>query len=140
MGRILFLLIFIMFSLSKANELASDVYKKYYSEIINGITFENEKKYYSNAKVQDIEKSFPRYMKQMKKTKAEVIEFYQKFSQEVAKCKKIKLVNERILSNFTILEYYQTDTCGNISNRIEKQIIRMVYENGWKIDSIEVEL
>ena len=76
----------------------------------------------------------------MKKSKEEVIKFYQDFSQSVAKCKSIKLLEEQKSDENVVLIYSQTDTCGNDSDGSEKQTITMVNESGWKIASVEIGL
>ena len=79
-------------------------------------------------------------MKQMGKSHTEVIEVYLNVSREVARCKEITLVSEVIDANIAILEYSQKDICGNESSSQENQKIKMVNENGWKIDDIEIGL
>jgi hypothetical protein len=116
----------------------SNVYEEYNSQVINGISFEDEKKFYSTSKLAEVESSFPRYMAQMKKSKQEVIKFYQDFSQSVAKCKSIKLIEEQKSDESVVLIYSQTDTCGNEGNGNEKQTVKMVNEGGWKIASVVV--
>jgi len=118
----------------------NQVYLEYNSKVIDGINYDEEKAYYSKRKLQEVESKFPQYMTQMKKSREEVIEFYLNFSREVAKCKEIKLVSENINGDISLLEYSQRDICGNESNSAEKQVVRMVMENGWKLDSVEVSL
>jgi len=118
----------------------SSVYEEYNSKVIDGISFEEEKKYYSTSKLAEVEASFPRYMAQMKKSKEEVIKFYLDFSQSVAKCKSIKLLKEQKSGESVVLIYSQTDTCGNDSNGNAKQTVKMVNESGWKIASVEIGL
>ena len=116
------------------------VYQEYNSKVIDGISFEDEKKYFSTNKLAEVEASFPRYMAQMKKSREEVIKFYLDFSQSVAKCKSIKLLKEQQSGESVVLIYSQTDTCGNVPDGKEKQIVKMVNENGWKIASVEIGL
>ncbi len=116
------------------------VYQEYNSKVIDGMTFEEEKKYYSKRKQAEIEAKFPTYMKQMNKSRKEVIDFYLDFTSKHAKCKKLQLMTEIIKGDTAELVFLQTDICGNNSNTEEKQIINMVYENGWKIDEIEIDL
>ena len=140
MNRTLILgVIFILIGCGESDS-PSSVYEAYNSKVIDGISFEEEKKFYSIKKLAEMEASFPRYMAQMKKSREEVIEFYQEFSQSVAKCKSIKLVDENESVEHVILIYSQIDTCSNKSADKEKQVIKMVNENGWKIDSVEVSL
>lgn len=118
----------------------SAVYEEYNAKVISGLSFEEEKEYYSKSKLAEVEASFPKYMAQMKKSKEEVVKFYQDFSQSVAKCKTIKLLKQQDSNNSTVLIYAQTDICGNESSGDEKQTVKMVNENGWKIDSVEVSI
>ncbi len=118
----------------------SQVYDEYNMKVINGLSFEEDKAYYSKRKQEEVESKFPQYMKQMGKSHTEVIEVYLNVSREVARCKEITLVSEVIDANIAILEYSQKDICGNESSSQENQKIKMVNENGWKIDDIEIGL
>lgn len=118
----------------------SQVYDEYNSKVITGISYHEDQAYYSERKQEEVESKIPQYMKQMDKSREEVIEFYLGFSREAAKCKEIKLVKERIEAGIAFLEYSQIDVCGNEATSQEKQIIRMVKEDGWKIDDIEIDL
>ena len=118
----------------------SQVYNEYNSKVIEGISFDDDKAYYSKRKQDEVESKFPQYMKKMEKSREEVIEFYLSFSREVAKCKELILVKEVMNGDLAILEYSQKDICGNESVSQEKQLIRMVNEDGWKIDDIEISL
>jgi len=77
-------------------------------------------------------------MKQWNKTKEEVIDIFLDFSQSMLKCKKITLLNESINGKTAILTYTQTDICSNSSD--QKQTVKLINENGWKIESIEFDL
>lgn len=140
MNRALILCVVSILTGCGESDSPSSVYEAYNSKVIDGISFEEEKKYYSIKKLAEMEASFPRYMVQMKKNREDVIEFYQEFSQSVAKCKSIKLVDEKKSVEQVVLIYSQVDTCGNKSADKEKQVIRMVNESGWKIDNVEVSL
>jgi hypothetical protein len=140
MYKILMLPLFIALTGCGEVDSPNSVYEEYNTKVINGISFEEEKKYYSTSKLAEVESSFPRYMTQMKKSKEEVIKFYQDFSQSVAKCKSIKLTEEKEINKSIVLIYSQTDICGNKSGGNEKQTVKMVNEDGWKIASIEIAL
>lgn len=123
-----------------ADKTASQTYNEYNSKVISGLEFDDEKAYFTKRKVNEVESKFPQYMKKMEKSREEVIEFYSKFSREHAKCKELTLVRENINGNLANLEYSQNDICGNQSSTQEKQLIRMINEDGWKIDDIEISL
>ena len=63
------------------------VYDEYNSKVINGISFDDDKAYYSKRKRAEVESKFPGYMERMGKTREEVIEVYLNTSRELAKCK-----------------------------------------------------
>jgi len=123
-----------------ADKTPSQTYSEYNSKVISGLEFNDDKAYYTKRKVDEIELKFPQYMKKMKKSREEVIEFYLRFSREQAKCKELTLVSENIDGDIANLEYSQKDICGNESSAQEKQLIRMINEGGWKIDDIEISL
>ena len=129
-----------MFSGCQESGSPSSIYEEYNARVIEGISFEAEKQYFSKSKLAEVEASFPRYMAQMKKSKEEVIKFYLDFSQSVAKCKRIKLLKEEPSAHGVVLTYAQVDTCGNHSEGKATQTVKMVKENGWKIASIEISL
>jgi len=121
-----------------AEKTPNQIYTESNSRVINGMTFSDEKTYYTQRKQDEVESRFPQYMKKMGKTRAEVIDFYSRFSRELAKCKALSLVRETINGSTAELEYAQKDICGNESNTSEKQVIRMIFEDGWKIDDVEI--
>lgn len=123
-----------------AEKSPSKVYNEYNSKVIDGISFYEDKAYYTKRKQQEVESRFPQYMKQMNKSRDEVVEFYLNLSREVAKCKEITLASEVIEGDIALLEYTQTDVCGNESVSPEKQIVRMKKEGGWKVDDVEISL
>ena len=123
-----------------AEKSPSQIYSEYNTKVIDGISYVEDKAYYTKRKQEEVESKIPQYMKQMDKSRDEVIEFYLKFSREVAKCKEITLVNKVIEADTAFLEYSQKDICGNESTSQEKQMIRMINEDGWKIDDVEISL
>lgn len=118
----------------------SQVYAEYTAKVIEGISYADDMRYYSQRKQQEVEARMPDYMKQMKKTREEAIQVYLDFSREVAKCKEITLQREAIEDNTAVLVYSQTDICGNASTGAEKQTVKMIREAGWKIDEVEISL
>lgn len=118
----------------------SEVYEEYNAKVVQGINFVDDKAYYTKRKLKEVESKFPQYMKSMKKSREEVIEFYIDFSKKLAECKEIKLVKEVVENNTATLEYSQKDICGNESSSKEKQTIRMIKEGGWKIDDVLISI
>lgn len=54
----------------------SQVYDEYTSKVITGISYHEDQAYYSERKREEVESKIPQYMKQMDKSRDEVIEFY----------------------------------------------------------------
>lgn len=140
MRKIITLVLFINLIGCGGKGSPSELYEEYNSKVINGVPFDEEKKYYSKSKLKRLEETFPKYMEQMNKSKEEVIEFYQEFSQSVAKCKSIKLIEEERSGNNVTLVYLQKDICNNESRHDEKQTVTMINENGWKIMTVEISI
>ncbi|MBV1909791.1 MAG: hypothetical protein KUG78_10755 [Kangiellaceae bacterium] len=133
------LLASLLFSCS-VEKSPSQVYIEYNSRVIAGLSFDDEKVYFSKRKQQKVESKMPQYMKQMTKSRNEVIAVYLEFSKSLAKCKEISLVSEVIETKKASLEFSQKDICGNESTSTEKQVVKMVKEGGWKIDDVVISL
>jgi len=133
------LFVFLLFGCS-TEKSPSLVYIEYNSKIIVGISFDDENDYFSKRKQQEVELKMPQYMKQMNKSRDEVIAIYLEFSKGLAKCKEISLVSEIIETNKASLEFSQKDICGNESTSTAKQLVKMVKEGGWKIDNVVISI
>ncbi len=133
-------LLFILPLVAFADTSPRDVYEKYNSKVKAGISFEEEKSYFTQRKQDEVVSKIPRYMKQLNKSRSEVIEFYLDITMNTAKCKAITLTNESIDGDTANLEYSQKDICGNRSSSPQKQKIKMIKENGWKIDKIAISI
>ena len=133
------LLASLLFSCS-VEKSPSQVYIEYNSRVIAGLSFDDEKVYFSKRKQQEVESKMPQYMQQMTKSRNEVIAVYLEFSKSLAKCKEISLVSEVIETKKASLEFSQKDICGNESTSTEKQVVKMVKEGGWKIDDVVISL
>lgn len=136
----LFSLSLLVLSACTPDKPPSQIYEEYNSKVIKGIGFDDEKAYFTKSKQEEVESKMPQYMATMNKNREEVIKVYLNFSRELAKCKDIALVREEITGNTAMLEYSQKDICGNETTSQEKQSVRMVNENGWKIDDVVVSI
>lgn len=116
-------------------------YERYYQKSVDGIaTLEEEAVFHSARKRADVEQKIPAMMKMMGKTREEVARVYLGMSQTLARCKKIELDGQSISGDVAELTYRQTDVCGSTSTSPETQKVRLVNEDGWKIDQVEVRL
>ena len=135
----LFSIMFLLLACSPEKS-PGQIYEEYNSRVIQGINYDDDKAYYTKRKQEEVESKIPQYMETMKRSRDEVINLYLTFSRELAKCKEITLAKEIIERNTAVLEYSQKDICGNESTSQEKQSIRMINEDGWKIDDIVISL
>ncbi|PCJ36248.1 MAG: hypothetical protein COA75_08450 [Cellvibrionales bacterium] len=133
------LLTFLLFGCS-VEQSPSQVYVEYNSRVMAGMSFDDEKLYFSKKKQQEVESKMPQYMKQMNKSRDEVITVYLEFTKGLARCKEISLLSETIATETASLEFSQRDVCGNESTSTEKQVVKMVKEGGWKIDDVVISL
>ena len=119
-----------------SSQTPHETYTEYNNKVISGISYEEDKAYHSIDKQLEVESMFPRYMTQMKKSREEVIALYLDVTQRVAQCKEVSLVSETIEDNKASLEYQLRDTCSD-AVPLQKQLVRMVNEDGWKINHDE---
>ncbi len=116
-------------------------YTDYTQKTITGkLSFEEDATHFSNRKRSELEPKMLAMMTSSGKTREELTRIYLDFSRGVAKCKKIELESESINGNVATLVYKQTDICGNKSATQELQKVRLVNEDGWKIDNVEISL
>ncbi|WKE64260.1 hypothetical protein PVT67_11215 [Gallaecimonas kandeliae] len=122
-------------------ESPDDFYRGYNQKVIAGMaSLEEDAAYYSARKRQEMAAHLEAFMAQSHKTKAQAIAFYLDFSHAVAKCKKITLVSQQQDGDVANLTYNQQDVCGNPTAVPETQKVRLVREDGWKIDDISLSL
>ncbi|EAT13880.1 hypothetical protein HF888_10610 [Bermanella marisrubri] len=72
-------------------------------------------------------------------TREQTIEEYLPIFQGFAKCKKLELIDEVIESDTAIISYQSTDDCVEGQVHTKKEVIYMVYEDGWKIDDNDIQ-
>ena len=121
------------------SESPSSFFEKYNQKVIAGLDYDTEMGYYTQRKQEELEASFPKYMQQMNKSRDEVKAFYQKFSQRVSKCQELRLKEERVDDDQAYLVYDSKDTCSKAGgNQTTK--VRLIKEDGWKIDDVEIVL
>lgn len=119
----------------------SAFYADYYAKSAAGFaSFDEDAEYHSKRKRAEVEGKMPAMMQNMGKTREEVITIYLNMSKAVAQCKKIELTGQQVRENTAQLTYRQLDTCGNTSSTPQIQHVRLVNEDGWKIDHVEISL
>ncbi|WP_311222185.1 MULTISPECIES: hypothetical protein [unclassified Acidovorax] len=79
-------------------------------------------------------------MQSMGKSREDVVALHLAMSKAVAQCKKITVDREEVSGTLATLTYRQEDICGNRAAGPEFQKVRLLNENGWKIDHVEIAL
>lgn len=126
-----------------AEKSPAEVYAEYNARVVRGISFADDASYYSTRKRAEVEGKFPLQMKQMNKSRDEVIAIYLQFSRELAKCQVLSLATQRLVAReaAVYLEYAVSDRCAKAPAAGQRHKIKMVKEGGgWKIDSVEIAL
>ena len=112
-----------------------EVYMEFIEKERQKVPFGEHVKYFSKNKVEEVEGQFPRYMKSMNKTKAEVIEFYLSLSQKIAQCSEFKLIENKAFEENATLVYEVKDICNKPANTFS-HIVKFSKTNNWKIEDI----
>ena len=123
------------------SESPRGVYDRYVQLEISGITIEQFMSAYSQRKQLDIEASVKELMEKNgpRFSREQIIERALSMMQTIAKCKDLEFLNEDIDGNKATLSYKSTDDCVEGTINIKKEVIYMVYENGWKIDDNDIQ-
>jgi len=130
-------------SAGAAEKSPAEVYAEYTARVAQGISFADDAAYYSKRKRAEVEAKVPLQMKQMNKSRDEVIAIYLQFSRELAKCQVLRLATQRLEAReaAAYLEYAVVDRCAKAPAAGQRQKIKMINEGGgWKIDSVEIAL
>ncbi|WP_266003662.1 hypothetical protein [Paucibacter sp. PLA-PC-4] len=132
-------------SAGAAEKSPADVYAEYNARVARGISFADDAAYYSTRKRTEVEAKIPQQMRQMNKSRDEVIAIYLQFSRELAKCQVLSLAAQRLVAReeAAYLEYSVTESCAKAraASAQQRQKVKMVKEGGgWKIDSVEIAL
>ncbi len=118
------------------NATPDETYREYYQRVIEGINYEDGKRYHSKAFTQNLETRIKTAQQSSPNSYEAFMTIYFKRQQSSAKCNAITLASETIDGEIAELVYNSESTCE--SNKIvdTDNIIRMVNEDGWKIDDI----
>ena len=135
-------ILLIMFSLipgCSQRESPRNTYDRYVQLEISGITVDQFISSYSHRKQLEIEASVVTVMEKNRLNRIQAIEKLLPMFQSFAKCKKLEFLDEEIDGDSAIIYYKSTDDCVKGQVNIKKEIIYMMYENGWKIDDNDIQ-
>ncbi|WP_077343557.1 hypothetical protein [Pseudocolwellia agarivorans] len=135
--NIVLLSLFILSFRSYAVDSPREIYEDYEKNQKLGMTFNKIYSYYSKSNKKRNEEILSTYASQMKMTREEVIEFFLPSLKVEAKCEETKFVTQEIDGSIALLEYELTNICEELSEGEGKLLIRLINENGWKIDKMD---
>jgi len=102
-------------------------------------SFEALKASYSKRKQAQMDADLSGQAKTSGKSKEEIAAASLKLFKHFARCKNLKLLSEVVAGDKAVLTYENSDTCFSEEPNVNREIVHMVNESGWKIDEIEIE-
>lgn len=114
----------------------SQTYLDYHRQSAEGMAFEEEKGWYSQRKLADVEAQLPRMAAQMNRSEDELVALYMEMSQAAAGCAELTLVDESIDGDVAVLVFDAASTCDDASDAQHR--VRLLREDGWKLDDVEI--
>ena len=120
-------------------ELPSQFYERYNQKVIDGISFAEDAAHFSAGKRAQVEARLAA-LPAGEQGREQMIAAYLQFSREVARCKALQLQSQQVEEQRAELVYAQTDRCGKAAAEAETHKVTLVWEDGWKIDAVEIAL
>jgi len=120
-------------------ESPSQFYERYNQRVIDGISFADDAAHFSARKRAQVEARLAA-LPAGESGREQMIASYLQFSREVARCKTLQLQSQQVQEQRAELLYAQTDSCGKAAAEPEKHKVILVWEDGWKIDEVEIAL
>jgi hypothetical protein len=117
-----------------------DFYLYYHARSAAGMSFEEDVTYHSSRAVADVDGKIQSMMERTGKSRDEVIQLYLDLSQGAAHCTTLTLLDERIEGDKAYLEFDTDNTCPEEQSDISKHRVKLVKEDGWKLDEVEIVL
>jgi UDP-3-O-[3-hydroxymyristoyl] glucosamine N-acyltransferase len=133
--------IFLLSGCSQPTDVIDDTasadafYQSYLAHVRKGITFEQDKKYWTQAQLAEASSMITSFMEASGKTKSEVVDIYLDTSLKMAECLRLTLEEEQVVGPQTTLIYQATDSCSN--NQTISQKVVIMQEDGWKLSLVE---
>lgn len=137
--RKMLVLFLIIFPISNAEaQTPGQVYEEYNNKMISGFSFEEKLSYFSKQKSAEIQNALNEAMEKYDLSRSEAIDASTKYPAAYAKCYPISLMEEKITGDQATVTYTQKYDCKGdpLPNAPQKRRIKMVNEDGWKIDKI----
>ena len=123
-----------------APQSPADFYLYYHARSAAGMSFEEELSFHSSRAIADVESKVESMMERTGKSRDELEALYLELSKGGAKCTALTLTDERIDGNTAHLEFDTENTCPAVQSDISKHRVKLVKEDGWKLDEVEIVL
>lgn len=136
---------FLLFSTGIAHAFqpseALKLFNEYDAKMKTGLSFEEQQTYFTARKNEEVRENLKQYSTQMKKSVEEVTRIMLTVAQRMANCEKTTFVSEKVEKDKATLIFDVEDSCGEegAATDLLKQTVLMVQEDGWKIDTIDIE-
>ena len=117
-----------------------DFYLYYHARSAAGMSFAEDVGFHSSRAIADVESKVESMMERSGKSRDELEAFYLELSQGMARCTALTLTDERIEGNTAYLEFDTENTCPSEQSDVSKHRIKLVKEDGWKLDEVEIVL
>lgn len=112
------------------------VYRAYYAKVAEGRSFEEDAGYHAAARRAEVQAQLKAQAEATSRSSEDIEALYLNFTQQLAKCGALDLAGEQVDGDSARLVYAVTDTCDGAQGG--ELVVDMVYEDGWKILSDEL--
>ncbi len=118
---------------SSADQSPDDIYQEYHRQAATGLSIEEERAFLSSRK----NKEMASEMEAMDAaTRAQIAPLVI----DMFRCMGLKLVDESVNTDTAFLTYEVVGICESTAGDTGKLSVRLVMENGWKIDQIHLDV
>jgi hypothetical protein len=134
----IFIVVLLVLIVAGCSETPAETHRRITSQEATVSTFEELKASYSKRKQAQMDSELSSQAQLSGKSKEQIMAASLKLFRRFADCKRLKLVGEEVNGSRAILTYENSDTCFSKEPNVNREIVHMVNENGWKIDEIEI--
>ena len=115
-----------------ADESPDEAFRDYRRQVAAGLTIEEEMSFFSSRNRQETESSIaakdPLFAPE-----------WNEMHINIAKCTEIQLTSESVSADVALLTYDAVNICDDYADDLLKLRVRLVKENGWKLDEMKIE-
>jgi hypothetical protein len=118
---------------STADQSPDDMYQEYHRQVATGLSIEEERAFLSSRKNKEM-------ASERKAMDASTLAQIAPLVVDTFRCMGLKLVDESVNTDTAFLTYEVVGICESTAGDTGKLSVRLVMENGWKIDHILLEV